>query len=121
MGAVDLVSSGVATSVASGIQRIGRAGHSVGEPSKGTIFPKYRGDLSRPGGRRPHAAGEDRDDPGAAQPARRPRQQIVAMTAMREWSVSALSELVHRAYPFSDLGRGTGVDARHAERTLSVG
>src|SRR5256886_11168893 len=31
-------------------------------------------------------------------------QQIVAMSAMEEWSVAALSELVHRAYPFSDLG-----------------
>src|SRR5437588_5284585 len=46
MGAVDLVIQVESpTSVASGIQRIGRAGHSVGEPSKGTIFPKYRGDL----------------------------------------------------------------------------
>ena len=46
MGAVDLViqveSPG---SVASGLQRIGRAGHQVGEPSRGRIFPKFRGDL----------------------------------------------------------------------------
>src|SRR5215207_8453080 len=46
MGAVDLViqveSPGA---VSRGLQRIGRAGHSVGEPSKGTIFPKHRGDL----------------------------------------------------------------------------
>ncbi len=46
MGAVDLViqveSPG---SVARGLQRIGRAGHHVGEPSRGVIFPKYRGDL----------------------------------------------------------------------------
>ena len=46
MGAVDLVvqveSPG---SVASGLQRIGRAGHQVGEPSRGKIFPKFRGDL----------------------------------------------------------------------------
>src|SRR5207302_4850330 len=33
-----------------------------------------------------------------------PAQQIVAMAAMEAWSVAALSELVHRAYPFSDLG-----------------
>jgi ATP-dependent Lhr-like helicase len=46
MGAVDLViqveSPG---SVARGLQRIGRAGHQVGEPSRGKVFPKYRGDL----------------------------------------------------------------------------
>ncbi len=46
MGAVDLVvqveSPGA---VARGLQRIGRAGHQVGEPSRGTIYPKHRGDL----------------------------------------------------------------------------
>ncbi len=46
MGAVDLViqveSPG---SVARGLQRIGRAGHSVGEPSRGSVYPKHRGDL----------------------------------------------------------------------------
>src|SRR4029077_4625037 len=106
MGAVDLVIQVESpTSVASGIQRIGRAGHSVGEPSKGTIFPKYRGDLLET------AVVVDRMLRGEIETTRVPRnpldvlaQQIVAMTAMEEWSVSALSELVHRAYPFSDLG-----------------
>ena len=46
MGAVDLViqveSPGA---VSRGLQRIGRAGHSVGEPSKGSLYPKHRGDL----------------------------------------------------------------------------
>jgi len=46
MGAVDLViqveSPGA---VSRGLQRIGRAGHSVGEPSKGSMYPKHRGDL----------------------------------------------------------------------------
>ncbi len=46
MGAVDLVVQIEAPpSVASGLQRIGRAGHSVGAPSTGVIFPKYRADL----------------------------------------------------------------------------
>ena len=35
-----------------GLQRIGRAGHQVGEPSRGKVFPKHRGDLRRGGGRR---------------------------------------------------------------------
>ncbi len=46
MGAVDLVIQIEAPpSVASGMQRIGRAGHQVGAPSAGIIFPKYRADL----------------------------------------------------------------------------
>jgi ATP-dependent Lhr-like helicase len=46
MGAIDLVVQiGAPPSVASGMQRIGRAGHSVGVPSAGIIYPKYRADL----------------------------------------------------------------------------
>ena len=46
MGAVDLVIQIEAPpSVASGMQRIGRAGHQVGAVSEGVLFPKYRADL----------------------------------------------------------------------------
>ncbi|MFN3006111.1 ATP-dependent helicase [Mycolicibacterium wolinskyi] len=46
MGAVDLVIQVEAPpSVASGLQRIGRAGHQVGEISQGVLFPKHRTDL----------------------------------------------------------------------------
>src|SRR5918996_794985 len=46
MGAIDLVIQIEAPpSVAAGLQRIGRAGHQVGEPSTGKVFPKFRGDL----------------------------------------------------------------------------
>nr|MDP9494000.1 DEAD/DEAH box helicase [Actinomycetota bacterium] len=46
MGAVDLVIQVEApTSVASGLQRVGRSGHQVGGVSKARVFPKYRGDL----------------------------------------------------------------------------
>jgi len=46
MGAIDLVIQIEAPpSVAAGMQRIGRAGHQVGMPSNGIIFPKYRADL----------------------------------------------------------------------------
>src|SRR3989441_4469809 len=85
MGAVDLVIQVESpTSVARGIQRIGRAGHSVGEPSKGTILPKYRGDLLET------AVVVDRMLRGEIEETRVPRnpldvlaQQIVAMTAMQ--------------------------------------
>ena len=46
MGAVDLVVQVESPpSVASGLQRIGRAGHQVGAVSRGVVFPKFRGDL----------------------------------------------------------------------------
>src|ERR671917_208408 len=46
MGAVDLVLQVESPkSVTRGLQRIGRAGHGVGETSKGRIFPKFRADL----------------------------------------------------------------------------
>ncbi len=46
MGAVDLVIQVESPkSVARGLQRIGRAGHSVGDVSRGRIFPKFRSDL----------------------------------------------------------------------------
>jgi len=106
MGAVDLIIQVESpVSVASGIQRIGRAGHSVGTVSRGTIFPKYRGDLLET------AVVVERMLAGDIETTRVPRnpldvlaQQIVAMCAMDEWSVPALSDLVRRAYPFSDLG-----------------
>jgi ATP-dependent Lhr-like helicase len=46
MGAVDLVLQVESPkSVARGLQRVGRAGHGVGDTSKGRIFPKFRADL----------------------------------------------------------------------------
>ncbi len=46
MGAIDLVIQIESPpSVASGLQRIGRAGHRVGVVSEGILFPKYRADL----------------------------------------------------------------------------
>ena len=64
MGAVDLVIQVESpTSVARGLQRVGRAGHQVGAPSKGVIFPKYRGDLLEAAVvTAPDARGRDRGD-----------------------------------------------------------
>jgi ATP-dependent helicase Lhr and Lhr-like helicase len=105
MGAVDLVvqvsSPGA---VSRGLQRIGRAGHQVGEPSRGALFPKYRGDLVET------AVVVRRMRDGDIESTRYPRnpldvlaQQIVAMTAMDEWDVDELSTVVRRAAPFADL------------------
>ena len=75
MGAVDLVVQVESPpSVASGLQRVGRAGHQVGAVSRGVLFPKFRGDLVQTAVvvermlRR-----QDRGAARARQPARRPR------------------------------------------------
>ncbi|HEY7928107.1 MAG TPA: DEAD/DEAH box helicase [Candidatus Dormibacteraeota bacterium] len=106
MGAVDLVVQvGSPSTVAAGLQRIGRAGHSVGEVSKGTIFPTHRGDLVEA------AAIAERMVDGVIEATRVPRnpldvlaQQIVAMAALDTWEVADLRRTLTRAYPFADLG-----------------
>ena len=107
MGAIDLVIQVEApTSVASGLQRIGRAGHSVDATSTGKIFPKYRGDLLEA------AVVVRRMLDGAIESTRVPRnpldvlaQQIVAMCAQHPWSVDELYATCRRAYNFSGLPR----------------
>jgi ATP-dependent Lhr-like helicase len=107
MGAVDLVACVEAPpSVASGLQRIGRAGHQVGAVSKGVIFPKYRGDLVQT------AVVAERMKNGQIEELRYPRnpldvlaQQIVAMTALDEWTVDELESVVKRAAPYATLPR----------------
>ena len=107
MGAIDLVVQIEAPpSVASGLQRIGRAGHNVGVPSTGKIFPKHRSDLLAA------AVVVRRMLDGAIEETRIPRnpldvlaQQIVAACAMDQWTVDRLHALVIRAEPFRDLSR----------------
>ena len=109
MGAVDLVIQVESpTSVARGLQRVGRAGHQVGEPSRGVIFPKYRGDLLE------CAVVTRLMHEGAIEPTVVPRnpldvlaQQLVATTADRAWGVDDLYGLVRRAENFAELGRET--------------
>jgi ATP-dependent Lhr-like helicase len=107
MGAVDLVIQVEApSSVAQGLQRIGRAGHQVGAVSRGIVFPKFRGDLVEA------AVVVERMMQGEIEAFRYPRnpldvlaQQIVAMTAMDVWGLEELDALVRRAAPFSELPR----------------
>ncbi|MDO8392560.1 MAG: DEAD/DEAH box helicase [Actinomycetota bacterium] len=106
MGAVDLViqveSPGA---VSRGMQRIGRAGHSVGEPSKGTIYPKHRGDLLEA------AVVAQRMGRGLIETSRYLRnpldvlaQQIVAHVAMHpDISVADLAAMVRGAACFTEL------------------
>ncbi|MDT7581145.1 MAG: ATP-dependent helicase Lhr and Lhr-like helicase, partial [Pseudonocardiales bacterium] len=105
MGAVDLVVQVEAPpSVASGLQRVGRAGHQVGAVSRGVVFPKYRGDLVS------CAVVAERMTSGAIESTRYPRnpldvlaQHVVAMVALEPWTVGDLAALVRRAAPFAAL------------------
>jgi ATP-dependent Lhr-like helicase len=107
MGAIDLVVQIEAPpSVASGMQRIGRAGHTIGAASRGIIVPKFRGDLIA------CAAVTRAMHDGRIESSRYPRnpldvlaQQIVAMVATDDWDVDALFDAVRRAAPFADLSR----------------
>ncbi|MEA2576998.1 MAG: ATP-dependent helicase Lhr and Lhr-like helicase, partial [Chloroflexota bacterium] len=107
MGAVDLVIQVESpTSVARGLQRVGRAGHQVGAPSKGVIFPKYRGDLLEV------AVVTRRMHEGAIEATKIPRnpldvlaQQLVAMTVMDRWTGDDLFRTVTRAAPYETLTR----------------
>ncbi len=107
MGAVDLVILVESpTSVASGLQRVGRAGHQIGEPSRGVLFPKFRGDLLEA------AVVVGRMHEGAIETTVMPRnpldvlaQQIVAMTVLEPWTVADLHAAVTRAAPFESLSR----------------
>jgi len=107
MGAVDLVVQIEAPpSVASGMQRVGRAGHRIDAPSTGIIFPKYRGDLVA------CAALTQAMTEGRVEATRHPRnpldvlaQQVVAMTSVEPWTVDALYAAVRAAAPFAELSR----------------
>jgi ATP-dependent helicase Lhr and Lhr-like helicase len=113
MGAVDLVLQVESPkSVARGLQRIGRAGHSVGDTSKGRIFPKFRADLLE------CAVVTKLMREGRIEPTVVPRnaldvlaQQIVAIVASTEGvggdsiSVDDLQALVTRTHPYAELSR----------------
>jgi len=108
MGAVDQVllveSPG---SVARGLQRVGRAGHGVGEISLGRIYPKFRGDLLE------CAVIAARMQAGELEPMRVPHnaldvlaQQVAALCSERPRQAGEIHRLVTRAGPYRGLSRG---------------
>ncbi len=107
MGAVDLVIQIESPpSVASGLQRVGRAGHQVGEVSRGVLLPKHRSDLVHT------AVSVERMRVGAIESLHVPAnpldvlaQQVVAVTAVDEWDADELFTVFRRAAPFASLPR----------------
>ena len=107
MGAVDLVIQVESPkSVSRGLQRVGRAGHSLGEVSRGRIFPKFRADLLE------CAVVAKRMREGAIEETVIPQnpldvlaQHLVSMAALDEWEVDEVERLVTATEPFHDLSR----------------
>ena len=107
MGAVDLVIQVESPkSVTRGLQRIGRAGHSLGEVSKGRIFPKFRGDLLEcavVAKRMREAEIEETTIP--QNPLDVLAQHLVSMAALDEWEVDEVERLVTATESFRELSR----------------
>lgn len=107
MGAVDLVVQVEAPpSVASGLQRVGRAGHQVGEISRGVLFPKHRTDLIH------CAVTVERMTNGKIEALEIPAnpldilaQQTVAATALEPLDVEQWYDIVRRSGSFATLPR----------------
>ncbi len=105
MGAVDLVCQVESPgSVARGLQRVGRAGHLVGQKSKGRLIPKTPADLLEQAVlAREMAAGRVEEIRVPTNCLDVLAQQIVAVAAMDDWNVRDLYALVCRAYPYRSL------------------
>ncbi len=105
VGAIDLVCQVESPfSVASGLQRIGRAGHAVRETSKGRMIPKTRADLLMMAAvARSMRRGDISSVAVPTNPLDVLAQQVVAMVAVDEWQVDELYQCIRHAYPYRDL------------------
>lgn len=119
MGAVDLVIQvGAPETVASGLQRVGRAGHQVFAESTGIIYPQHHADVLRA------ASVAELMLAGDLEPVRVPlnpldvlTQQVAAAVSMDNWHLSELTALIRRAAPYRHLSD----DALHSVLDLLSG
>ncbi|MDJ0976763.1 MAG: DEAD/DEAH box helicase, partial [Planctomycetota bacterium] len=107
MGAVDqVIQIEAPPTVASGMQRIGRAGHHVGAVSRGVIVPKFRSDLlACAAASRRMRTGDVEALSVPANPLDVLAQHIVALVAIDDVEVETLYALARRAAPFAELPR----------------
>ncbi len=107
MGAVDLVLQVEApTSVASGLQRVGRSGHHVGGVARAKVYPKYRGDLlvaAVVADEMAHQRVEQTRIP--SNPLDVLAQQLVAQAVAGDTTADTLYSTTRRAAPYADLSR----------------
>ncbi|MBM4342011.1 MAG: DEAD/DEAH box helicase [Deltaproteobacteria bacterium] len=109
VGAVDeVVLVGAPRSVASALQRVGRAGHQVGATSRGRLLPFFGRDVLR------CAVLVDLMHAGVLEPIAIPRhpadvlaQLILARVAAVSWTADALFDHLRQADPFAELLRST--------------
>ena len=123
MGAVDLVIQVESPkSVTRGLQRIGRAGHTLDEVSKGRIFPKFRADLLECAVvARRMREGEIEETVIPRNPLDVLAQHLVSMCADDEWEVDEVERLVDRRRAvLGALPRAARERPRHARRPLPV-
>lgn len=107
IGDVDLVCQvGSPRSIAAFLQRVGRSGHHVGGTPKGRLFPTSRDDLIE------CTALLDCVRRGELDTLRIPQapldvlaQQLVAEVSSREWSETALFDMVRQTAPYAELPR----------------
>ena len=111
MGAVDLVVQVESPpSVASGLQRVGRAGHQVGEISRGVLFPKHRADLIHTTvAAERMLSGQIESLSVPANPLDVLAQQTVAAVALEPIGVEGWFETVRKSAPFATLPRSAYV------------
>ena len=93
-------------SIASGIQRIGRAGHDVGEISRGTLYPTYSHDFIEAA---VLAAGVLNQDIEAVQPIDGPldvlAQILISMVALEAGDLDDVYTELRASYPYRQLSR----------------
>ena len=108
MGAIDLVVQVESPpSVASGLQRVGRASHAVGGVPHGVLLPKHKQDLvACAAAAACMSAGEVEETFYPRNPLDVLAQQIVAITSMEPIGVEEVFARVRRAAPFAELPRG---------------
>lgn len=102
----EVVLAGTPLEVSSALQRIGRAGHSVGQVSRGTIYPIHGRDLVDAAVMADSVLARDIEE---IRPVRTPldvlAQVLVSMTGVETWNVDRLYAFIRTAGPFRELSR----------------
>jgi ATP-dependent Lhr-like helicase len=93
-------------SISSAVQRVGRAGHQVGQTSRGTIFPTHPQDLLEAAVLTSGILSQDIEAIGPVQcPLDVLAQVIISMVGVEMWDLDALYIQLKASYPYHSLSR----------------